>query len=361
MRPILFKTLLLIAAVYSFFAFTQTLSQTEHCTSLEEKLNIKSPWHDNYVDVYLNHLEKCQPPIEYQFSFYKKLLDQLLQKDLPPSILESIERVIQHLLDSIPLYSERESLQTLAGESWQTLSEQRNNITFHVFSPASYNSEKPLFVTQETKKTQGIPIHITTISQKFSSPFSICKNTEEFQHLLKPLDSFLQDMIFISLQSVHYNQLRSFQQLYALYHSLHSPADGESPVPPQFISWMQMPPSFIEFLSNSVDWNSPPFQNNYEWLKPVLSLLKIRFRVSEKIHTYCLPYLPFLNKEFIEYHYNVKFAENYQAGKNKRREILESIRENLQKQYTIFFSRSHIPSENDHVYLYLITHYELPK
>ena len=257
----------------------------------------------------------------------------------------------------IPLYSERESLQTLAGESWQTLSEQKNNIAFHVFSPASYNFEKPLFVTQDIKNIQGVPIHITTISQKFSSSFSICRNTEEFQHLLKPLDSFLQDMIFIFLQFVHYDQLSSFQQLYALYHSLYLPADGESPAPPQFISWMQMPPSFIEFLSNSVDWNSPPFQNNYEWLKPVLSSLKIHSRVSERMNMYCLPYQPFLNKEFIEHHYTVKFAEDYQADKNKRREILENLQENLKTQDSIFFFRSHIPSENDRVYLYLVTHY----
>lgn len=361
MHPILFKALLCTAAVYSFSAVTQTLSQAEHCIALEEKLNIKSHWYDNYVDVYLNHLKKCQPPIKYQFSFYKKLLDQLLKTDLPPPILKSMNKVIQHLLDSIPVYSDRESLQTLASESWQTLSEQKNNIAFHIFSPASYNFEKPLFTTQNIQKTKGAPIHVTTISQKFSTPFSICRNTEEFQYLLKPLDSFLQDMIFISLQSVHYDQLRSFQQLYALYHSIHPPADDEPPAPPQFISWMQMPPSFIEFLSNSVDWSSPPFQNNYNWLKPVLSSLKIRGRMNEKMHTYCLPYQPFLNKEFIEHHYTVKFAEDYQADKNKRREILESIQENLQKNDSIFFFRSHIPSENKRVYLYFITHHLPPK
>ena len=358
MRLILFKILLFIAVVYSAFAFTQPLSKAEHCISLEETLNINHQWHENYVDVYLNHLEKCQPPIKYQFSFYKKLMDQLLKADLSPPILESMDKIIQHLLDSIPVYSERQSLQSLAGESWQTLSEQKNNnVAFHVFSPASYNFEEPLFATQETNKIQKELVHITTISQKFSNSFSICRNTEDFQYLLKPLDSFLQNLIFISLQSAHYDQLRSFQKLYVLYHSLNSPEDGESSVPPQFISWMQIPPSFIEFLSNSVDWNSPPFQNNYEWLKPVLSSLKIRFRVNEKMHTYCLPYQPFLNKEFIEHHYTVKFAEGYQVDKHKRREILETIQENIKTQDSMFFFRSHTPSEHEHIYLYFITHH----
>ena len=42
MRPILFNTLLFKAAVYSFSAFTQTLSQAEHCIALEEKIKYTS-------------------------------------------------------------------------------------------------------------------------------------------------------------------------------------------------------------------------------------------------------------------------------------------------------------------------------
>ena len=137
--------------VLFIFVFAQTLSQAEHCIALEEKLNIQSPLHDNYVNVYLNHFEKCQPPIEYQFPLYQKLLNQLLKKDFSPAILESTDRVIQHILDQIPL-PDTESLQEFAHENWQTLSEQRDHIAFHIPPFAGYNFEKPLSITQDTQK-----------------------------------------------------------------------------------------------------------------------------------------------------------------------------------------------------------------
>lgn len=355
MHLILFKILLLAFVPYSFPAFAQTLSQAEHCIALEEKLNIQSTWPEHYVDIYLNHFENCRPPIEYQFSFYKKLMDQLLKQEFSTSILESLNKIILHLMDQIPLDSDTEFLQKFTSENWQTLSEQRDNITFHIPPHSDYHFEKPLFITQNTQQVGDVPLNITVMSQKFSSSFSICKNTEEFQHLLKPLESFLQDLIFISSQSVTYDRLRSFQRLYTLYQSIHSPS-SPSPANPQFISWMQMPPSFIEFLSSSVDWNTPPFQRDYHWFEPLLSLLKTNIRISKKIQMYCLPYQPFVNKEFIEDHYTVKFEQNHQISKDKRNEILQNIQNNLQKQDSIFFSRTYIPPENNLIYMYIIRH-----
>ena len=188
-------------------------------------------------------------------------------------------------------------------------------------------------------------MNITVLSQKFSNPLSICNNTKEFQYLLQPLYSFMQNAVFISSQSVHYDQMKSLQQLYALYQSIHSPTEPPPPIAPHFISWMQMPPSFIEFLSNSVDWNASPFQNNYDWLKPVLSLLKIHARVRDKIQTHCTSYQPFLNQDFTEHHYIIQLEEDHQASQEKKRDIFKIIQEHLKNQNHAFFSRSHISPE----------------
>ena len=353
MRLILFKILLF---TYSLPALAQSLSQEEHCLALEEKLNIQSQLYDAHINVYLNHLEKCQPPIEHQFSLYKKLLDQLLKKEnFSPLILESIHRVIQYMLNSIP-DPNVEPLQTLAHKSWDTLPEQMEDVTFHISPAVNYHLERPLSVSKNVQKIRGVPFHVTVISQKFVSQFSICKNTKEFQHLLNPLHSFWQDTVFAFLQSVNSNQLHSLQQLYTLYHSIHS-TSFDVPTYSPFISWIHLPLPFINFLSDSIDWSTSFFQNNYDWLNSLLSLLKIHINVSDKMQTYCVPYQPFINKEFTEYHYTVKFTEAHRFSTEKRGEILQWIQEHLKQQNPMFFFRSHILPEKDHIYMYFITNH----
>ena len=361
MRPILFKILLLIC-VYPSSSLAQQLSQAEHCIALEEKWNLKLNSRDTYVTFYLNHLQKCQPPIEQKFVFYKKILNWLLEQGPSPSILEQVNRVVQTLLDEIPK-PKTESLQTLAHDNWETLSEkaQKNGIVFNISPSLNYHAEKPLSTQQAFQPLEGTILHAAEMTQKFSSQFSICKNTEEFQQLLRPLNAFLQNIIFLFSQHTNYEQLRSFQQLYTLYSSFYSQQQFHTSNYLHYISWLQLPFSFIEFLEEAIDWESPPFHNNYDWLKPLLFLLKMHIDVSEKIQSHCVPYQPFLNKEFVEHHYIAEFLEGQKISKEEKGRLLEIIQENLREQHGDFFFRSNISSENERMYSYFINLHSQPK
>lgn len=355
MRLIIFKILLLICS-FSFIANAQPLSRAEHCLKIEEKLNIDpSASHDTYVTVYLNHLRQCQPSIERQFSLYKKLLDQLLKAVPSSSSMEAIDRVVHVMLDQIP-HPNLDSLSEISQEPWGELSERAKadkNIVINISPSVNYYLETPLSFSQSIQRLEGVPLHAVEMTQRFSSQFSICTNTEEFQHLLKPLHYFLQDFIFVLVQPVDYNQLYSFQKLYAIYHSLHL-QQTQAPSHLQFISWLQLPPPFIEFLSESIDWTAPPFHNNYNWLSHLLTVLTLHKHVREKMQNYCIPYQPFATTQFVEHHYIVKFLEGHYPSKEARGKLLEIIRANFKERDHDFFFRSTIHPDQKRMYLYFL-------
>ncbi len=361
MRPILFKILLLIC-IYPASLFAQQLSQAEHCMALDKKLESEFNLYENYVTAYLNHLQECQPSIENKFLFYKKLLTWLLSIPLSPIALEQLDRVTQSLLNEIPL-QEVESLEEFSLDTWEVLSQkaQTEDIVFNVSPSLSYHSEKPLTVKQSFQKLEGVFFKITEMTQKFSSQFSICRNTEEFQHLLRPLNSFLQDFIFKIAQNISYDQLRLFQQLHTLYSSFQSQQFHHTSDHLQFISWTHLPPPFIKYISESINWDAPPFQNKYDWLKPMLSILKSHVKITEAIQNYCVPYQPFLNTEFIEHHYIAEFEEPNQLFKSGRRELLEIIQENFKEKDHVVIFHSYISSENTRIYLYFVRHHLHPE
>ena len=355
MRPIIFKTLLVIYS-YPLFANTQPLSQAEHCLAVEERLTIeKSALHDTYVTVYLNHLQHCQPSIERQFLLYKKLLDQLLKAVPSPSSMTAIDRVVHVMLDQIP-NPNLDSLNEIAHEPWEQLSERAQtdeNIVFNISPSVNYYLEQPLSVSQNIQTLEGVPFHAVEMNQKFSSQFSICTNTKDFQYLLKPLHYFLQDLIVLFTQHVDYNQLYSFQKLYNIYHSLHL-QQTQTPSHLQFIAWLQLPLPFIEFLSESIDWTAPPFHNNYNWLNPLLTLLTLHKYVSEKMQNYCVNYQPFLTTQFVEHHYIAQFLEGHRPSEEERGELLQIIQANFKERDHGFFFRSIIPSDKNLIYLYFL-------
>lgn len=362
MRPSTFK--ILLAIIFCPLAgHAQPLSQAEHCLAVEEKLDINpSALHDTYVTIYLNHLQQCQPAIKRQFSLYKKLLDQFLKAVPSPSSMEAIGRVVHAMLDQIP-NPDLDSLSQTAQEPWQELSKRIQtdpSIVPNIAPSVNYYFEKPLSVSQNTQTLRGVPLSVVEMAQNFSSQFSICTNTEEFQHLLKPLHYFLQDLIFLFAQSTDYNQMYSVQRLYRVYHTLHLQQD-KTPSHLQFISWLQLPLPFIEFLSESVDWTAPPFQNNYRWLKPLLTLLTLHKHIGEKMQNYCIPYQPFLTAQFVEHHYIAHFLEDHELSEERRGELLEIIQENFKERDHGFFLRSTISSDKERIYLYFLRLHSHPE
>ena len=365
MRLSTFKILLLIIfcpTVHTEIS-SQTVSRAEHCLALEEKVNIKPELHESYVTVYLHHLQQCQANIENQFQLYKKLLDQVL-KSLPrASSMEATSRVVQTLLDQISK-PDLNSLSEIAHEPWQELSQriqEDQNILVHISVPLNYNFlQKPLLVLQNIQTLDDVPLHAVEMTQNFSSQFSICTNTEEFQHLLKPLHHFLQNLIFLFTRSINENQMYSFQKLYKIYHTLHVKS-GEPSRSLDFISWLQLPLPFIDFLSQSVDWTAQPFENSYKWLEPLLPLLKLHKQVEEKINNHCVAYQPFLKTHFVEYHYIAQFLENNTLSEERRHELLQMIHENLREGNNDFFFHSTIPSNKQSIYLYFLKLYSTPE
>ncbi|MDE0150897.1 MAG: hypothetical protein OXK80_00150 [Bdellovibrionales bacterium] len=362
MRPSTFKILLAIS-FYPLAGYAQPLSKAEHCVAVEEKLDIDpSALHDTYVTVYLNHLQQCQPAIDRQFFLYKKLLDQLLKAIPSTSSMEAIDRVVHTMLDEIP-NPNLDSLSEIAHEPWKELSKRiqtDRNIVPNIAPSVNYYLEKPLSVSQNIQTLRGVPLRAVEMTQNFSSQFSICTNTEEFQHLLKPLHYFLQDLIFLFARFIDYNQMYSFQRLYRIYHTLHM-QQNEAPSHLQFISWLQLPLHFIEFLSESVDWTAPPFQNNYKWLEPLLTLLTLHKQIGEKMQNYCVPYQPFLTTQFVEHHYIAQFLEDHEISEERRGELLEIIQENLKERDHGFFFRSTIPADKERIYLYFLRLHSTPE
>lgn len=362
MHLILFKALFFIF-FYPVFTLTQELSQEEHCIALETTLNSKSRLYDHYVTVYLNHLKKCNPPLEGKFELYRRLLKWLSENGFSQDILTPLNKVIHSIIDQMP-NPNVESLRELSYVSWKVLSEtaQQEDIVLNVLPFMRYHSETPLSTKQGVGRLEGAPLIIAEMTQRFSSELSICKNTKEFQYLLRPLNAFLQDTILSYSRSVNYDQLHSFQQLYNLYHSLYSQQLQAPPSHLQFISWTQFPLPFIEFLSEAIDSETAPFHNNkYRWLKPLLSLLKMHIMASETMQNYCILYQPFLNTEFVEHHYTAQFPRGNQTPKEKRGRLLKIIEANVKEKAHGIFFRANISPENDRIYLYFIRLHPRPE
>ena len=338
-----------------FLLSAQTLSQAEHCAALDKKLESELKLYGHYTSIYLNHLKECRPPIESRFPFYKKLFSWLLHIPLSPAALDPLDQSVQSLLDEIPS-PDIKSLEKASLDSWETLSEkaQTKEIVFKTFP--SYHSKKTMKAGQNFQKLANSVFRVTEIAQTFSNPLSICKNTKEFQYLLDPLDSLLRDVVFNVSQDIDDDQLRLFQQLYALHHSLQPQKFRRAPGRLPFISWAGLPPSFIDFVFEFVDRESSSFQDNYGWLKPLLPMLKIQARVSKNVQNYCVPYPPFLNTEFVEHYYTVEFQKPYPLFANKRQELLETIRDNLKEQNRHLIFQSRISPDHINLYLYFIRH-----
>jgi len=356
MRLNTFKILFIIG-LYPLTAHTHTLSQAEHCRAIEEKWDIESSaHHDTYVTIYLNHLQECKPSIERQFSLYKKLWDQLLRALPSPSSMKAIGKVADDILDQIPEDPNLDALYDISQEPWAQPSERiqkDENIVSHISPAVNYSFTKPLQVVQQTQELRGVSARITEMAQSFPSQFSICANTEFFQHLLRPFHYLVQDLIFLFTKIIDYNQLFVFQQLYKTYHLIHKGAKPpQRPDHPQFISWLQFPLPFIEFLQ-SIDWTAPPFHNNYQWLDPLLTLLTLHKNIREKMQNYCVPYQPFAAAQFTEYHI-VQFLTDHNLPEEERGKILETTQEHLRERHQDFFFNSIISSNKESIYVYLL-------
>jgi len=359
MHTIIFKILLLI---YSspFVANAHPLSPEDHCLKIiENQWNIKpSAPHNIYTTVYLNHLRQCNLPIDHRFSLYKSLLTQLFIAFPSPSSMDAMSKVVNDILDQIP-NPDLDSLSEISQGPWETLFEREKadeNIVFNIPSFINYDFETPLSFSQNIQYLQDAPqhpLHVVQLTKTFSSQFSICTNTKNFQHLLKPLHDFLQNFIFKFTQSIDNSQFYSFQQLYNIYQSLHQ-QQTQAPGHLQFISWLQFPLPFIEFLE-SIDWTTPPFLNSYAWLKPLLTLLTLYKHVREKMQEYCIPYQPFEKNNLEEYHYIIQFLEDYQPSEKTRRdELLKVIRANLKNISDSFFFRSTTQPDKKRIYIYFL-------
>ncbi len=347
--------ILFLAAFGSFLLFAQTWSQAEHCAALDKKLESELQMYDRHTSIYLNHLKECRLPIENKFLFYEKLFSWLLHIPLLPAALEPLDKAVQFLLNETPP-PDMKSLEKISLDPLEAFSEklQTEEVVLKTFP--SYHAKKSITEKQNLQRLANSAFRVREIIQTFSSPLSICKNTKEFQHLLNPLDSLLQEVVFNISQNINDDQLRLFQQLYVLYHSFQPQTLHHTSGRPPFISWTLLPPSFIDFISEFVDQNNSPFQKNYDWLKPLLPVLKIQAKVSTRVQSYCTPYQPFFNKEFVEHYYTVEFQKPYPPAANRRRELLTAIQENLATQNHNVIFQSRISSDDTRLHLYFIRH-----